>query len=55
MASIRKCWNDKCAYSCDGCYCDAVEVMIGTDGSCLTFEEKDIYREVEGFSRETVD
>jgi hypothetical protein len=52
MPSIRTCWNDRCEYSCNGCYCYAPEVEIGTDGSCLTFEEKDIYREVEGLSRD---
>lgn len=51
MPSIRTCWNDRCEYNCNGCYCDAPEVEIGTDGSCLTFEEKDIYKEVDGFSR----
>ena len=51
MPNIRTCWNDKCEFNCGGCYCDALEVVIDTYGSCATFEEKDIYKEVEGFSR----
>ena len=53
MPCIRSCWNDKCEYNRGGCYCDAEDIEIGTSGSCDTFVEKDIYKEVEGFSRES--
>jgi hypothetical protein len=45
MASIRDCWNDACEYNRGGCYCDAWDVEISTDGRCLTFKELDIYKE----------
>lgn len=47
MSCIKTCWNNKCKYNCNGCYCNTDDIEIGTDGSCLTFEELDIYKEVE--------
>lgn len=52
MPSIKTCWNTSCEYNRSGCYCDAYDIEIDTDGNCMTFMEKDIYKEVEGFRRD---
>ena len=51
MASV-KCWNTKCKNNGANCCCKASGVEITVDGSCDTYEEIDIYKEVEGFSRD---
>ncbi len=52
MANIYVCFNHTCKYKkANACTCAGVE--ISSDGHCLTYEEKDIYKEVEGFSRES--
>ena len=40
MPCIKTCWNDKCKYNRGGCYCDADDIEIDFDGTCLTFEQK---------------
>ena len=55
MPNIKTCFNSKCEYNRGDCYCNAGDVEIDADGSCFTFEEKDIYKNVEGFGREAVD
>jgi hypothetical protein len=50
MTNCIVCYNHTCKYhEITSCHCAVVE--IGSDG-CLTYEEKDIYAEVEGFERE---
>ncbi len=52
MTSCIVCYNHLCKYKrVNGC--TASIVAIGSDGNCLTYEEKDIYKEVEGFKRES--
>ena len=52
MNTAIKCYNTKCKFN-HSCWCFPTEqITIGTDGSCLSYEEIDIYKEVEGFSRE---
>lgn len=53
MATVRKCYRGDCECNVEGAYCDACEVIVGTAGDCLTYTQKDIYKEVEGFSRDT--
>ena len=50
MTNCIVCYNDSCRH-CSGTGCMAAVVEIGSDGNCLTYEEIDIYKEVEGFSR----
>lgn len=53
MTNCIVCYMTSCKYNCDNA-CSAAEVEIGysSDGAgCLTYEEKDIYAEVEGFKR----
>jgi hypothetical protein len=40
MATVRKCYQGDCECNVDGCYCDAYEVIIGTNGDCLTYCQK---------------
>ncbi len=47
MPCIKTCWNNSCEYNRSGCYCDSYDIEIGTDGSCQTFLEKDIYKELD--------
>ena len=47
MPCIKTCWNTNCEYNRSGCYCDAYDIEIDTDGNCMTFMEKDIYKELE--------
>ena len=52
MGRIIICNRTDCKYNaCKSCECDIVELDI--DGTCMFFEEKDIYKEVEGFGRES--
>jgi hypothetical protein len=45
--------NSTCLFSCSlGCYCDTDEIELDSIGQCMTYCEKDIYREVEGFKRD---
>lgn len=48
------CYMLRCKYNCgNACIAAEVEIGCGEDGtSCLTYEEKDIYAEVEGFKRD---
>ena len=51
MENTVLCHRTNCKYNnCKGCGVAIIE--IGTDGTCLDFEEIDIYKEVEGFSRD---
>ena len=51
MGHIIICNKTDCKYNtCRSCECDIVELDI--DGTCMYFEEIDIYKEVEGFSRD---
>jgi hypothetical protein len=52
MPDVRTCWDNTCHYNRGGCYCNAPEVEIAADHECLTYEEKDIYAEAEGFGRD---
>ena len=45
------CFRNNCRFNRGFC-CEAEVIEIGADGNCLDFEEKDIYKEVEGFSRD---
>ena len=45
------CSNTKCRHN-SGLSCIAAVVELSYDGTCLTSEEIDIYKEVEGFSRD---
>lgn len=45
------CYNHTCRHHSVNS-CEAAVVEVSSDGSCLTYEEKDIYAEVEGFRRE---
>ena len=45
------CFRESCRFNSGFC-CEAEVVEIGEAG-CLDFEEKDIYKEVEGLSRES--
>lgn len=40
MATVRKCYQEDCECNIDGAYCDACEVIIGTNGDCLTYCQK---------------
>ena len=40
MPSIMSCWNEACEYNRGGCYCDADDIEIDFDDTCLTFEQK---------------
>ena len=52
MGHIIICNRTYCKHNmCKGCACSIVELDI--DGTCMFFEEPDIYKEVEGFSRES--
>ena len=52
MENTVLCHRTNCKYNdCKGCGVAIIE--IGVDGTCLDFEEIDIYKEVEGFSRES--
>ena len=54
MENTILCHNTNCKHnSCRGCQVAIIE--IGTDGRCMDFEEIDIYKEVEGFSRDVED
>lgn len=50
---VRKCWRSECEHNYGGCYCNTDEIELDSFGQCMTYCEKDIYREVEGFSRES--
>ena len=51
MANVVKCYRGDCIFN-TGCWqCSAEEVVIGTDNSCCTYVEVDIYAEAEGFKR----
>ena len=50
MVTVCNCWRGECEYNVAG-KCTAHSIIIGTYGNCLTFNEKDIYAEVEGFKR----
>lgn len=50
MANCIVCYNDSCKH-CSGTGCMAAVVEVGYGGSCLTYEEIDIYKEVEESSR----
>ena len=51
MENTVLCHRTNCKYNdCKGCGVAIIE--IGADGNCFDFEEKDIYKEVEGFSRD---
>ena len=52
MSIVRKCWVGDCVHNCGNYECGADSIAVGTDGSCCTYEEKDIYKEVEGFGRD---
>ena len=45
MPTIKTCWNTDCEYNRNACYCDAYDIEIGADGTCMTFSEVDIYAE----------
>lgn len=51
MSTVCGCWRRECEYNLAN-QCMAHSVMIGSFGDCLTYTEKDIYKEVEGFSRD---
>ena len=53
MTCLISCCNIDCEYNHRGHSCHADDVEIDFDGTCLTFEQKDIYKEVEGFNRES--
>ena len=40
MANIRRCYNENCECNIDGCYCDGVDIVIGSDGYCEDFVPK---------------
>ena len=42
MPDIRSCYAEKCKYNRNGCYCDGVDIVIGSDGCCEDFEEKEV-------------
>lgn len=50
MATVRKCYEETCECNVDGLYCDAYEVIIGCNGNCVTYCEKD-----EEYANETLD
>ena len=51
MGHIVICNKTDCRYNaCKSCECDIIELDI--DGTCIYFEETDIYKEVEGFKRD---
>lgn len=52
MTNCIVCYNHLCKHK-ETNGCTAAVVEIGSDGNCLTYEEKDIYKEVEGFGRES--
>lgn len=41
MANVLKCYDSTCEYNVGGAFCDAVEIMIGCSGNCITRLEKD--------------
>lgn len=41
MATVRKCYEETCECNVDGLYCDASEIIIGANGYCVTYCEKD--------------
>lgn len=45
------CYNTNCKYNYNHS-CKAAKIEVGTDCRCLIREPKDIYKEVEGFSRD---
>lgn len=54
MAVIVKCWRSDCENNyCGICY-SADDIELDTTGQCMTYIEKDIYAEVEGFKRDEV-
>lgn len=50
MVTVCNCWRRECEYN-KASKCTAASIVIGGLGTCLTFNEKDIYAEVEGFKR----
>ena len=52
MYNCIVCYNDNCKHHCGNSGCELAIITIGECG-CLDFEEVDIYKEVEGFSRES--
>lgn len=51
MTNCIVCYNHTCKFHSVNS-CEAAAVEIGSDGSCLTYEEIDIYAEVEEFRRD---
>lgn len=41
MADIRTCYNEKCKYNRNGCYCNGSDIVIDSNGFCEDFEEKE--------------
>lgn len=51
MYNCIVCSNTKCSYN-SGLACAAAVVELSYDGTCLTYDEIDIYKEIEEFSRD---
>ena len=51
MVTVCNCWRRECEHNVAS-KCTATSIVIGGLGTCLTSTEKDIYKEVEGFSRD---
>ena len=49
---VRKRWRGDCTHNCGGCFCNTDEIELDSLGQCMTYYEKDIYAEVEGFKRD---
>ena len=46
MTNCIVCYNNSCKH-CKGTACEVAVVEVGYGGSCLTYEEIDIYKEAE--------
>lgn len=51
MAKCIVCSNTRCKHNYRYS-CEAAKLELGSDGSCLTYDERDIYKEAEGFKRD---
>ena len=47
MANIKRCYNENCECNVDGCYCDGIDIIIGSEGCCESFIPKIIDNEEE--------
>ena len=40
MTNIKRCYNENCECNIDGCYCDGIDIIIGSEGCCESFVPK---------------